>query len=65
MFHYAVSTARRCSTLRFCAVPACMSFADLNKNFEKEVEDVYGEPHPSRDIVRQARRIIVKVLLLT
>ena len=48
----------------FCAVPACMSFADLTKNFEKDVEDVYGEPHPSRDIVRRARRIIVKVLPL-
>ena len=39
-----------------------MSFSDLSsRNFEKDVEHVYGQAHPSRDPVKQARRIIVKV----
>ena len=38
-----------------------MSFADLTKDLEKDVEDHYGEAHPTRDVVRNARRIVVKV----
>ena len=38
-----------------------MSFSDLSKNFEKDVEHVYGEAHSSRDSVKRARRIIIKV----
>ena len=44
------------------AVPVCMSFADMHKLFEKDVEEVYGQPHSSRDIVRASRRIVIKVL---
>lgn len=43
------------------AVPACSSMADLHKGLDKDVESAYGEPHPSRDVVRNARRVIVKV----
>ena len=46
------------------AVPHCMSFADLTSNLEKDVEHVYGESDPTRDVVRAARRVIVKVMIL-
>ena len=37
-----------------------VSFSDLSKAFETDAAHVYGEAHPSRDPVKQARRIIVK-----
>ena len=39
-----------------------MSYSDLANAFAKDAAHVYGEAHPSRDPVKQARRIIVKVL---
>lgn len=41
-----------------------MSFADLTTNLEKDVESVYGQSDPSRNVVKKARRIIVKVSFL-
>ena len=43
------------------AVPHCLSFAELSTNLEKDVETVYGQPDPARVVVKNARRIIVKV----
>ncbi|KAK9823878.1 hypothetical protein WJX72_006131 [[Myrmecia] bisecta] len=42
-------------------VTACVSFSDLAKNFEKDVEEAYGSHDPSREQVRNARRVVIKV----
>lgn len=42
-----------------------MSFADLTSNLEKDVETVYGRPDPSRNVVKNARRVIVKASLIS
>ena len=39
----------------------CVSFSDLSKRFEADAESIYGEAHPSRQVVINARRVVVKV----
>ena len=42
-------------------VVPCVSFSDLSKRFEADVESIYGQAHPSRQVVINARRVVVKV----
>ena len=43
-------------------VPACLSFSDLSNSYPADFESEYGPNHPSRELVRTARRMVVKVL---
>ena len=40
-----------------------MSMADMTDGFVKNTESTFGKPNPSRDTVRAARRVVVKVQL--
>ena len=40
-----------------------MSMADMTDGFVKNTESTFGKPNPSRDTVRAARRVVVKVRL--
>jgi hypothetical protein len=40
-----------------------MSMADMTDGFVKNTESTFGKPNPSRDTVRAARRVVVKVHL--
>ena len=42
-------------------VAPCVSFSDLSKRFEADAESIYGQAHPSRQVVINARRVVVKV----
>ena len=42
-------------------VPACLSFSDLSNSYPADFESEYGPNHPSRELVRTARRVVVKV----
>ena len=42
-------------------VPACLSFSDLKDSYPADFESEYGPNDPSRELVRQARRVVVKV----
>ena len=42
-------------------VPACLSFSDLRDSYPADFESEYGPNDPSRELVRQARRVVVKV----
>ena len=44
-------------------VPACLSFSDLSNSYPADFESEYGPNHPSRELVRTARRVVVKVRL--
>lgn len=45
-------------------VPACLSFSDLSNSYPADFESEYGPNHPSRELVRTARRVVVKVQCL-
>lgn len=45
-------------------VPACLSFSDLSNSYPADFEHEYGPNHPSRELVRTARRVVVKVQYL-
>jgi hypothetical protein len=38
--------------------------ADINEGFVKNTESTFGKPDASREAVRNARRVVVKVRLL-
>ena len=40
---------------------ATMSMSDLSEGFIKNTEKTFGAPHPTREKVSSARRIVVKV----
>ena len=42
-----------------------LSMADINEGFVKNTESTFGKPDDSREAVRNARRVVVKVLLLS
>ena len=42
-------------------VPACINFMDPKDSYPPEFESEYGPNHPSRELVRTARRVVVKV----
>lgn len=44
-------------------VPACLSFSDLSNSYPADFKSEYGPNHPSRELVRTARRVVVKVWL--
>ena len=46
-------------------VPACLSFSDLSNSYPADFESEYGPNHPSRELVRTARRVVVKVQFLS
>ncbi len=39
-----------------------LSMADINEGFVKNTESTFGKPDDSREAVRNARRVVVKVL---
>lgn len=44
-------------------VPACLSFSDLSNSYPADFQSEYGPNHASRELVRTARRVVVKVQL--
>lgn len=53
-------TCAQCQQLRSNAA-ATMSMSDIAEGFIKNTEKTFGAPHPTREKVRSARRIVVKV----
>ena len=45
-------------------VPACINFMDPKDSYPADFESEYGTHDPSRELVRNARRVVVKVGLL-
>ena len=45
-------------------VPACVNFSDLRDSYPADFESEYGPNDSSREIVRTARRVVVKVCYL-
>ncbi|DBA80719.1 hypothetical protein WJX77_011938 [Trebouxia sp. C0004] len=54
-------TASRTFSGLMADVPACLSFSDLKDSYPADFESEYGPNDPSREIVRQARRVVVKI----
>ncbi|KAL3155983.1 Delta-1-pyrroline-5-carboxylate synthase [Trebouxia sp. C0010 RCD-2024] len=42
-------------------VPACLSFSDLSNCYPADFQSEYGPNHASRELVRTARRVVVKI----
>ena len=42
-------------------VPSCVNFSDLKDSYPEDFESEYGPNDPSREAVRTARRVVVKV----
>jgi hypothetical protein len=71
-FQHSIGSARQPAMLggspQLCC-PGCaaglqrsnMSMADMTDGFVKNTESTFGKPNPSRDTVRAARRVVVKV----
>lgn len=54
-------TASRTFSGLMADVPACLSFSDLSNSYPADFESEYGPNHPSRELVRTARRVVLKV----
>ena len=62
--HHIAAVARQCQTGAHAGLRTTLSMADINEGFVKNTESTFGKPDASREAVRNARRVVVKVRLL-
>ena len=54
----------QCQGCACAGLRTTLSMADINEGFVKNTESTFGKPDASREAVRNARRVVVKVRLL-